>query len=249
MVVEELVEGGLTRLAAFYYSQCPPLVGPVRSMRASDIGIVSPVKASLVTSGARHVTMRRIKGAGINATTPRAAGFYRDEPPGGAVQPVHAPQEVAWPTSRPRTARRRTTCRGAPEKDFPKGQPASDRRREFSGGHTTSWTYRRQHYVNTNSNARRRRPVPGRLGAGAAGQGGQRRLPRPGRQPRAARRFHRQRQGAWSSTTAGWCPPPGARSRPVRPLTLTTRRRAAEGAGRPRLDRAGPDAGNVTFTK
>ena len=45
MVVEELVEGGLTRLAAFYYSEIPGDVGPVRSMRASDIGIVSPVKA------------------------------------------------------------------------------------------------------------------------------------------------------------------------------------------------------------
>ena len=44
MVVEELVEGGLTRLAAFFYSQLPTKVGPVRSMRASDIGIVSPVK-------------------------------------------------------------------------------------------------------------------------------------------------------------------------------------------------------------
>ncbi len=45
MVVEELVEGGLTRLAAFFYSELPGDVGPVRSMRASDIGIVSPVDA------------------------------------------------------------------------------------------------------------------------------------------------------------------------------------------------------------
>ena len=33
MVVEELVEGGLTRLAAFYYSDVPGNVGPIRSMR------------------------------------------------------------------------------------------------------------------------------------------------------------------------------------------------------------------------
>ena len=52
LVVEELGEGGLTRLAAFFYSQLPERVGPVRSMRASDIGIVSPVDASVVTSGA-----------------------------------------------------------------------------------------------------------------------------------------------------------------------------------------------------
>ena len=42
LVVEELVEGGITRLAAFYYSDIPGAVGPVRSMRASDIGIVTP---------------------------------------------------------------------------------------------------------------------------------------------------------------------------------------------------------------
>ena len=65
MVVEELVEGGLTRLAVFYYSQIPGEVGPVRSMRASDIGIVSPVDASVVTSGAAGQTIARIKGAGI----------------------------------------------------------------------------------------------------------------------------------------------------------------------------------------
>jgi len=42
MVVEELVEGGLTRLAVFYYSHLPGIVGPIRSMRASDIDVVSP---------------------------------------------------------------------------------------------------------------------------------------------------------------------------------------------------------------
>ena len=52
LVVEELVEGGMTRLAVFFYSEIPGEVGPVRSMRASDIGIVSPVDARVVTSGA-----------------------------------------------------------------------------------------------------------------------------------------------------------------------------------------------------
>ena len=52
LVVEELVEGGSTRLAAFFYSDIPDEVGPVRSMRASDIGIVSPVDATMVTTGA-----------------------------------------------------------------------------------------------------------------------------------------------------------------------------------------------------
>ena len=78
MVVEELVEGGSTRLAAFYYSQIPGDVGPVRSMRASDIGIVSPVKGAMVTSGAAMVTINRIEGADIPFFSEGDKGFYRD---------------------------------------------------------------------------------------------------------------------------------------------------------------------------
>ena len=63
MVVEELVEGGMTRLAAFYYSKVPKVVGPVRSMRASDIGIV-PTGAHVITSGAAAITLARINKAG-----------------------------------------------------------------------------------------------------------------------------------------------------------------------------------------
>ncbi len=45
MVVEELVEGGITRLAAMFYSKLPAKAGPVRSARASDIGVVTPTHA------------------------------------------------------------------------------------------------------------------------------------------------------------------------------------------------------------
>jgi hypothetical protein len=40
VVYEELVEGGLTRLAAVYQSQYPTMIGPVRSGRLTDSGIV-----------------------------------------------------------------------------------------------------------------------------------------------------------------------------------------------------------------
>ncbi len=77
MVVEELVEGGLTRLAAFYYSKLPNVVGPVRSMRASDIGITLPAHAFIVASGAAPPTMKLLNEAGINRVTEGARGFYR----------------------------------------------------------------------------------------------------------------------------------------------------------------------------
>ncbi len=80
LVVEELVEGGLTRLAAFYYSNTPDRVGPVRSARATDIGIASPVNAELVASGGAPKTNKRIKAAGIkfHSEDAGAKGFSSD---------------------------------------------------------------------------------------------------------------------------------------------------------------------------
>ena len=41
VVYVEQVEGGLTRLAAVYSSQLPPLIGPVRSARISDLELLA----------------------------------------------------------------------------------------------------------------------------------------------------------------------------------------------------------------
>ena len=75
MVVEELVEGGVTRLAAFYYSTLPPVAGPIRSMRASDIGIVPHADTKIITSGAAQITIKRITGAGLSYITEGNAGI------------------------------------------------------------------------------------------------------------------------------------------------------------------------------
>lgn len=80
MVIEELVEGGLTRLAAFYYSNLPTKVGHVRSIRASDIGIASPVGGQIVASGGAARTYTRVKAAGIKVFSEfyGAPGFSSD---------------------------------------------------------------------------------------------------------------------------------------------------------------------------
>ncbi|HMU37099.1 MAG TPA: DUF3048 domain-containing protein, partial [Marmoricola sp.] len=52
LVTEELVEGGITRLAVVFDAKIPSEVGPVRSMRSSDIGIAKPANAVVVSSGA-----------------------------------------------------------------------------------------------------------------------------------------------------------------------------------------------------
>ena len=152
LVTEELVEGGLTRLAAFYESRLPGVVGPVRSMRASDIGVVKPVDATIVTSGAARPTIARLRKADVKFRENGDTGFYRDN---GRAAPYNlfvqlkrlastmkAPKEVPQPY-----------LSWGTEKDFSGGAAAKSIQARFSRGHTTEWRYRGGKYVNTNSNA------------------------------------------------------------------------------------------------
>ena len=152
LVVEELVEGGLTRLAAFYYSKVPANVGPIRSMRASDIDVVSPVHASMVTSGAAPKTIARIKGADIPFYGEGSKGMYRSAQrrspynllvhlkavaKTAKTKPAVPPDYLSWGT----------------DKDLPKGLKATSIQAQFSGGHTTEWQFTNGTYHNLNSNA------------------------------------------------------------------------------------------------
>ena len=80
LVVEQLVEGGLTRLAAVYYSKLPKKIGHVRSMRGTDISIAAPIGARIVASGGAGHVHSQVKKAGIKALTQDhgAAGFSTD---------------------------------------------------------------------------------------------------------------------------------------------------------------------------
>lgn len=152
MVVEELVEGGLTRLAAFFYSDIPNNVGPVRSMRASDIAIVSPVHASIVTSGAAGRTIALIRAAHIPFYGESTKGFYRAT---DRMAPynllAHLDQVAQVAKSKPATPPDYFTW--GRESDYPKGPKAIHISAQFSGGHTTQWFFTNGSYHNTNSNA------------------------------------------------------------------------------------------------
>ena len=123
LVVEELVEGGMTRLAAFYYSDIPGDVGPVRSMRASDIGIVSPVGGSIVTSGAASVTLERIRDAGIDYYSEGSPGFFRDDSRSAPYNLFTDMGAVAKNAAHPKT-RPDDYLPWGTEDDLPKGRPA-----------------------------------------------------------------------------------------------------------------------------
>ncbi|WP_157682651.1 DUF3048 domain-containing protein [Nocardioides scoriae] len=153
LVTEELVEGGETRLAAFFYQRVPPVVGPVRSMRATDIGIVMPAHATIVASGAAPPTLLRLKQNGISfydeETDP---GYYRDSarrmPYNLMVRlpelirsidddPVVPPSYLPWGS----------------RSGFTGASKARTVDAVFSDEHTTSWRYEKGRYVNDNSHA------------------------------------------------------------------------------------------------
>ena len=212
MVVEELVEGGLTRLAVFYYSHLPRIVGPIRSMRASDIDVVSPVHASMVTSGGAPKTIARIKAAHIRfyARAPRActARHGRAAPynlfvhlrtgrGGREAQAARTPPNyLAW----------------GPAKDLPQGRRVTKIRAQFSGVHTTKWVFGHGRYHNTNSNAPARGQFPAtnvlvlRVREGDAGY-----LDPAGNH--VPETLLTGSATPCSSTTAGWSSRPGTRAR------------------------------------
>jgi hypothetical protein len=152
LVVEELVEGGLTRLAVFFYSQIPENAGPVRSMRASDIGIVPHNDATVITSGAARVTINRIQGAKIPFIQEGGAGTYRDTsrsaPYNLFAHLAATAKSIKQPAVRPADY-----LPWGDGSDLPQGKKATTFAAAFSGGHRTEWSYDGEGYTNLNSNA------------------------------------------------------------------------------------------------
>ncbi len=150
LVTEALVEGGMTRLAVFFYQQLPAVAGPVRSMRASDIGIVKPALGVLVASGAAPPTLARLKRAEVPYYEEGGPGYYRD---GSRSAPYNL--MVSMPKLA-KAARSEATVPASylpwgEESDFTGTRAARSIDAVFSRSHTTSWKYRQGTYRNQNS--------------------------------------------------------------------------------------------------
>lgn len=150
LVVEELVEGGITRLAAFYYSDIPGDVGPVRSLRASDIGIVAPVDGAMVTSGGFGETVERITDAGIRIFNEGSPGFYRESTRSSPYNLFTDMSKVAKASEDDKKARPADYLPWGAEGDLPAGKPANTLTADF-GSHATDWTFQNGTYLNENS--------------------------------------------------------------------------------------------------
>ena len=80
VVYEEIVEGGITRLAAIFNSNLPTKVGPVRSVRRTDREIVFPIGGIFAFSGGAQYAISSIETAPVTLIDQSNAGaaMFRD---------------------------------------------------------------------------------------------------------------------------------------------------------------------------
>lgn len=69
LVFEEVVEGGVVRFAAVFHSQEHPSIGPVRSVRAEDAVLVTPLRGYFVYSGGNDIFNALIQKAPVAILT------------------------------------------------------------------------------------------------------------------------------------------------------------------------------------
>ncbi len=81
VVYEEIVEGGITRLAAVFNSSAPARVGPVRSVRRTDREIVYRLGGIFVYSGGAQYAVSSIETAPVKLFSEANAGsmMFRDD--------------------------------------------------------------------------------------------------------------------------------------------------------------------------
>lgn len=145
MVFQELVEGGYTRLAVAFYSKLPALAGPVRSARATDIGIVLPTGGTLAASGSAPSTIARLRNTKVNYRSFDLGdpGFYRD-----ANDPLHDSLHSVF-VELPKLAKSlghveppSSYLPWGSEADFVGAQPAQKVTVRFSGNSGSTMTFR-----------------------------------------------------------------------------------------------------------
>ena len=82
VVVEELVEGNISRFIGIFHSQAPAVVGPIRSARETDVGLLPMLGEALLVYSGGNSTVRSIVDAapavtGIYPVAPYDSVYYR----------------------------------------------------------------------------------------------------------------------------------------------------------------------------
>ncbi|WP_308188562.1 DUF3048 domain-containing protein [Nocardia spumae] len=106
VVYVEPVEGGLSRLAAVFSTDKPPVVGPVRSARETDLTLLDQFgNPTLASSGSAPELVPAIEGSSLqNASADQQPSAYfrdysRDAPHNLFVRPDQLPVGGGWPSA------------------------------------------------------------------------------------------------------------------------------------------------------
>ncbi len=78
VVIEELVEGGVTRFICLYLAHDSAAIGPTRSVRPTDMDVVRCLRPLLAFSGGAPQVMEMVKSSGIMYVTEDSPCFWRE---------------------------------------------------------------------------------------------------------------------------------------------------------------------------
>ena len=106
VVIEELVEGGITRFMVLFHGELPPVAGPIRSARPVDVDLLSGLGPSgFAYSGARAEVEGVLASAPSIRVVEGVSGFFRDDarraPHNLYVEPAAVLDVVAGRGARP----------------------------------------------------------------------------------------------------------------------------------------------------
>lgn len=161
LVVEQTVEGGVTRLAALYWSKLPKKLGHVRSLRGTDIGIAQSVDGQIVASGGAGGVIKKISKAGITMRTEDdgAPGFSSDvgsRPYNRLVDLTAIAAKAKGPGPKRTYFEWSDTSASGKEKKDTSASPAAPTESatsaavQFSRAHTTNWAFNDGAWKRTN---------------------------------------------------------------------------------------------------
>ena len=140
VVVEHVVEGGITRFTAMYHSCVPDVAGPVRSARPVDPQFLPAYEPLLAYSGARPEVVEAMQRVGLATLRDGyAPGFFR-------LASRQSPHNLyAKPAVLYRAGKGRAPAAGAPGWTFSqvptRGRPVAGATVRMSARDRATWTY------------------------------------------------------------------------------------------------------------
>ena len=140
VVYEEVVEGGITRLAAVFNSHAPDRVGPVRSVRLTDHSVVWPLRGIFAFSGGAPYAITSIDTAPVTLIDESRAGsaMYRDSTR-RAPHNLYARVDLMYDRCADPAPQPLFTYRSAGA--APQGSPVRSVVVGFHSGYSVTWTW------------------------------------------------------------------------------------------------------------